>query len=243
MNGPVRTMNGVPVSSRDFMAKNGGAGGSPAIDSTGLDSESEITLGVLTAVEDNSAVTQRSLALDLGIALGLANAYLKRCAKKGLIKIASAPANRYAYYLTPQGFAEKSRLTARYLSQSFNLFRHSRTQYDESFATCVRRGWRRVALAGAGDLAEIAHLCAANHDVKVVGLLDAAPSAAAPLGLPVATRLKDLGHVDAVIVTDMAAPQSVFDALVQILPRERILTPRLLNVSRDKSRLADTEKS
>lgn len=226
------------------MVKNGGPGSSPALDSTldsRFDSVSQITLGVLTAVEDNSAVTQRSLARELGIALGLANAYFKRCAKKGLIKIASAPANRYAYYLTPQGFAEKSRLTAYYLSQSFSLFRHSRTQYDELFAACASHGWRRVALAGAGDLTEIAHLCASNHDVKIVGLLDDALTAAAPPGMPVVTRLKDLGPVDAVIVTDMVAPQSVFDALVRVLPRERVLAPRLLNISREKPRFTSSE--
>ena len=63
-----------------------------------------------------------------GIALGLANAYLKRCVKKGLIKVSQAPANRYAYYLTPKGFTEKSRLTAEYLTISFNFFRDARAQ-------------------------------------------------------------------------------------------------------------------
>ncbi|OHC82922.1 MAG: hypothetical protein A3G73_03435 [Rhodospirillales bacterium RIFCSPLOWO2_12_FULL_67_15] len=196
-----------------------------------------MTLGVLNAVDENSAVTQRSLARELGIALGLANAYLKRCAKKGLIKIAQAPANRYAYYLTPQGFAEKSQLTARYLSQSFNLFRFARAQYDELLAACGTRGWRRIAFAGAGDLAEIAHLCAGRHDLKVIGLLDATVADDARLGLPVVNRLKDLGPVDAVVVTDMTDPQAVFAALVQVLPRERILAPDFLKISRAKSRL------
>src|SRR5438445_8329748 len=85
--------------------------------------EADITLGMLNAVEENSVVTQRSLAKELGIALGLANAYLRRCVSKGLIKVTHAPANRYAYYLTPQGFAEKSRLTAQYLALSFDFFR------------------------------------------------------------------------------------------------------------------------
>ena len=214
------------------MAKNGGASG-PSV----FDPESQITLGVLNAVDENSAVTQRSLARELGIALGLANAYLKRCAKKGLIKIAQAPANRYAYYLTPQGFAEKSQLTARYLSQSFNLFRFARAQYDELLAACGTRGWRRIAFAGAGDLAEIAHLCAGRHDLKVIGLLDATVADDARLGLPVVNRLKDLGPVDAVVVTDMTDPQAVFAALVQVLPRERILAPDFLKISRAKSRL------
>ena len=80
------------------------------------DGEIGIILGMLSAVERDSNVTQRHLARELGIALGLANAYLKRCAKKGFIKIRQVPLNRYAYYLTPRGFAEKSRLTAEYLS-------------------------------------------------------------------------------------------------------------------------------
>ncbi len=200
--------------------------------------EVEITLGLLNAIERDSAVTQRSLASELGIALGLANAYLKRCAKKGLIKIAQVPANRYAYYLTPQGFAEKSALTARYLSVSFNLFRHSRTQYDELLAFCATRGWKRIALAGVGDLAEIAILCAPNHGVAVVGLLDGDDRATLH-GLPVVGRLKDLGPVDAVLVTDMTRPQEMFDALVRVLPRERVLTPKLLSISRDMPKMAE----
>jgi len=80
--------------------------------------EAQITLGMLNAVEENSVLTQRSLARELGIALGLANAYLKRCVTKGYIKVTHVPAKRYAYYLTPKGFAEKSRLTARYLAIS-----------------------------------------------------------------------------------------------------------------------------
>ena len=93
-----------------------------------VSSEIEIVLGLLTAVEKNSRVTQRSVSRDLGIALGLTNSYLKRCVKKGLIKVQSAPANRYAYYLTPMGFAEKSKLTAEFLSQGFRYFRLARQQ-------------------------------------------------------------------------------------------------------------------
>lgn len=57
----------------------------------------EIALGVLDAVDRNPSVTQRSVALELGIALGLANAYLKRCVRKGLIKVSEVPARRYVY--------------------------------------------------------------------------------------------------------------------------------------------------
>ena len=96
------------------------------IQSEAMDNESEITLGLLNAVHDNNTITQRSMASDLGIALGLANAYLKRCIRKGFIKVQQIPSNRYSYYLTPQGFAEKTRLTADYLTYSFTFFRRAR---------------------------------------------------------------------------------------------------------------------
>ena len=102
---------------------------------------SRIMLGLLDAVEQNRAQSQRLLASELGIALGLVNAYLKRCIKKGLVKVRSAPARRYAYYLTPQGFAEKSRLTVDYLSYSFSFFRQAKTDCSELFKT-ASDSWR-----------------------------------------------------------------------------------------------------
>jgi len=51
---------------------------------------SRIMLGLLDAVEQDRAQSQRLLASELGIALGLVNAYIKRCIKKGLVKVRSA---------------------------------------------------------------------------------------------------------------------------------------------------------
>src|SRR3954452_22492529 len=120
----------------------------------------EILRRLLSSIERDSTISQRKLAGHLGIALGLTNAYLRRCVRKGLVKVTQVPLNRYAYYLTPQGFAEKSRLTAEYLSASFNFFRRARNDCAELFAACAARGWRRVVLFGGGDLAEIAVLSA-----------------------------------------------------------------------------------
>ncbi|CAA6605027.1 conserved hypothetical protein [Rhodospirillaceae bacterium LM-1] len=198
----------------------------------GLSSEAEITLGLLNAVHDNSEHTQRSISKDLGIALGLANAYLKRCAKKGLIKIAQMPPNRYAYYLTPQGFAEKSRLTAEYLSQSFNLFRVARRQYEDLFQLCAENGWQRVALAGVGDIGEIALLSRGGHPVTVLGFVDAMAESENYLDLKVARRPLEFEQLDALLLTDMKDPQGTFDALQAIFEPNRVLFPAFMNVSR-----------
>src|SRR3989304_1871915 len=128
---------------------------------------SRIMLGLLDAVEQDRAQSQRLLASELGIALGLVNAYLKRCVKKGLVKVRGAPARRYAYYLTPQGFAEKSRLTVEYLSYSFGFFRQAKTDCSELFRVAKARGGSRIVMVGMSDLAEIAALCAIEQAITI----------------------------------------------------------------------------
>ena len=88
--------------------------------------DERVVLGLLESVEQDGATSQRRLAAELGIAVGLVNAYLNRCIQKGLVKVSQAPARRYAYYLTPQGFVEKSRLSLEYLAYSFRFFRQAK---------------------------------------------------------------------------------------------------------------------
>ena len=203
---------------------------------TGDSHPNVITLGVLSAIEEDDRATQRAISEELGIALGLTNAYLRKCVKKGYIKVRQVPANRYAYYLTPQGFAEKSRLTADYLSISFNFFRSSREQCAALFGTCEKRRWTRVALAGCGDLAEIFTLCRReDSDVEIVGIINTLAGGETIerfAGLPVVRRLTDLNKVHAVVVTDIQNAQRVFEELTKAIPPERVLTAPLLKVSR-----------
>jgi len=144
-----------------------------------------IMLGLLQSVERDGGQSQRRLAAELGIALGLVNAYLKRCIKKGLVKVSEAPARRYAYYLTPHGFAEKSRLTVEYLGYSFSFFRQARAECAEIFSVARSRAFQRVVVAGVSDLAEIARICALESGIEIVAMVDAKASSATFVGVPV----------------------------------------------------------
>lgn len=195
-----------------------------------MDSENEITLGVLTAIQSHRSPTQRAIASEVGIALGLANSYLRRCVSKGYIKISQAPANRYMYYLTPKGFAEKSRLTAEFLRQSFSLFRQAREQYGRLFAECRARGWDRVGLYGLGDLCDIAVLCAHESRISIAGIIDPAATVSESIGLPVKSTVLDLLPVDAVVLTDMRDAQGAYQRILKEFAQENVLVPALLEV-------------
>lgn len=203
-------------------------------------SETEITLGVLDAVQENEKVTQRSVANELGVALGLVNTYLKRCVRKGLIKVKQIPPNRYLYYLTPKGFSEKSRLTAEYLSDSLTFFRRARTQCDALLARCLDAGWRRVALAGRSELAEIAALCNADHRLDLVVVDPSAAPGERLAGLDVLPDLDAAGPLDAAIITDMTTTQETADRLGGFFHADRILAPAVLRLKLNSAAADDT---
>lgn len=203
------------------------------------DSSQKIILGLLSAVHENNAITQRAIAQKVGIALGLANGLLRRCINKGLIKVFQAPANRYTYYLTPKGFSEKSQLTARFLSQSLQLFRVSQAQSEKLLAFVRQQKWQRVALVGCGDLSEIILLCHRAGAPVLVGTYDPEASIDSQHGLPVVRDLSALSPLDAVIITDMTHPQQTYEQLKGQFDENRLLSFPLLAIARNRRREED----
>ena len=194
--------------------------------------ENALTLEILDVIDRNKDVSQRHLARHLGVALGLANSYLKRCIRKGLIKVSQAPANRYLYYLTPQGFTEKSRLTAEYLSISLSFYRKASESCLRVFDECARRGWRRLLLCGVSDLAEIATLRATERDVEVIGFLNSASEQKIFLSRPVWHTYETVGPHDACLLTALQSPQALYQQLQELMAEELILVPDVLAVGR-----------
>jgi len=189
------------------------------------------TLELLRQIEEKRFESQRSFANQVGIAVGLANSYIKRCVRKGWIKMSKTPARRYAYFITPKGFGEKSRLTADYLASSFRFYRLAREQCLECLRLCEEQEWRKVALFGTSELAEIAALAARELGMELALLISEGHPQPSFADLPVKGP-EVLSEMDAVLITDISHPQEVYDRLAARIPEERILTPRVLNISR-----------
>ena len=190
----------------------------------------DLTLGVLEAIDSKKSITQRSISKDLDMALGLVNSYLKRCVKKGFIKIQQAPKNRYLYYLTPKGFSEKAKLTAEFLTSSFTFFRNSRDQIEEILDHCNKKNWKRILLFGNSELAEITSLYSKNYEVQIIQVYNT-------------SNLRDskqddfppVSDLDAIILTDLTSPQKSYEQLVTVYKSKPILVPKLLKVKGVKS--------
>lgn len=197
----------------------------------GYHEDQKIVLGLLNSVGDG-ATSQRRIASDLGIALGLVNAYLKRCVRKGLVKVSHAPARRYAYYLTPHGFTEKSRLTVEYLSSSFSFFRQAKADCAEVFAVAHSRNFRNLVLYGKSDLTEVAILSAVESGMSIVAVVDDGGNGLPFVGKDVVSSFGELSTaIDAVVITDLRNAPEAFEAAVKRYGVQRVLAPKMLGLN------------
>ncbi len=136
-----------------------------------MDVEAHRDLRLLEAVHEDSRVTQRGMAKKLGIALGLANIYLKRMIHKGYIKVVNVQPNRISYLITPRGIAEKARLTYEFMDYSLHLYGEVRQHLREAMQDCAAEG-KRVAIFGSGEAAELAYLSLKESGMEPVAIFD-----------------------------------------------------------------------
>lgn len=134
--------------------------------------EQHRSLQILTELSGNDSLTQRDLSSRLGIALGLVNSYIKNLLAKGHITVKSIPPRRYAYYLTPKGFTEKTRLTYDLLHDYTRIYREARSNLKLLFAELRSDGVKKVVFAGADEVAEIAFLTLQETDLELSGVVD-----------------------------------------------------------------------
>src|SRR3972149_6247037 len=112
---------------------------------------------LLDEISKNDEITQRDLSKRLGIALGLINSYIKNLASKGYITVATIPKKRYKYYLTPQGFIEKTRMTYHHLQNFTNLYKVARQDFQRLFHNLHKDNAKKVVFCGSDEVAEIAY--------------------------------------------------------------------------------------
>jgi DNA-binding MarR family transcriptional regulator len=135
-------------------------------------SEEMRDLQFLEEIEQNPKVSQRELSHKFGIALGVTNACIKKMATRGLIKLKGIPPRRIAYYLTPKGFTEKTKLTLSFFSYNIHHYAEMKKRIGKILLEMQNRGVKRVAFYGVSDEMEVAYITLQRLDMKLVGILD-----------------------------------------------------------------------
>jgi DNA-binding MarR family transcriptional regulator len=187
-----------------------------AFQETREDTEQKVFVHLLSEIERNPAFTQRSLARELNVAVGLMNQYLKRFIAKGWVRATQVSPRRIKYFITPTGLKEKGAMVRDYLAKSLSFFRDARQQCEEVISLCNQQNWKSLALVGTGDLADIMMLVATGS----------------PLRLTIVDLEANLTKFDAVMITDVMAPYQTFIALEKRIDPDYLITIPLLHITR-----------
>lgn len=185
------------------------------------------SLLLLDEISKGTPQSQRDLSKKLNIALGLVNSYIKNLVSKGYITIRAIPSKRYVYYLTPRGFAEKTRLTYHHLQHFTNLYKEARRDFKELFSRLHKEGVRSVIFAGADESAEIAYLSLQEFDIEFEGIVDNEPAGRDFFRYRIMPfeRVKEI-NADFVIVSSFLKKDEIYKRLIE----EGILPDRIKSI-------------
>ncbi len=184
-------------------------------------------LEVLNAISENQHITQRTLASKLGIAVGLANLYIKRLARKGYIKCVNVQSNRILYLLTPNGITEKSRLTYEFMQYSLDLYRRVRVHLASVLQPLCDSAHGRIAIYGRGEAAELAYLSLKELGLEPVAIFDR-HAGGVFIGMAVHSIEQQADVVfDFLVVATLDNSDALADEIVRYgVPRDKLLNLR-----------------
>ena len=173
------------------------------------------SLQILDELSNNDSLTQRDLSSRLGIALGLVNSYIKNLVAKGYITVKSIPPKRYAYYLTPKGFTEKTRLTYDLLHDYTRIYREARSNLKSLFNEMKSDGVRKVAFAGADEIAEIAYITLHEMNMTLAGMVDNQKAGELFFGKTIQPiQALDTINYDSIVVTSYLKRDTIYKELI-----------------------------
>ena len=95
----------------------------------------EISYKLIKIIEENPDISQRELAIQMGISLGKVNYCLKAMIEKGWLKACNFKNSynkiAYAYMLTPKGLGEKAKITARFLKRKVREYELLKNEIEQ----------------------------------------------------------------------------------------------------------------
>lgn len=130
-----------------------------------------VMMHIFNLVEKYPQISEKKITFYTGIAAGLAHSFMRKVAAKGWIKVRKVGARRWLYYMTAEGFAEKGRLTVKYLGNTLRTYKVAQKVIEEYLELCQRNGWEMLVVAGGNELADIAVLNITGKGLTLVGRL------------------------------------------------------------------------
>ena len=115
-------------------------------------------LDILRIIAENPDISQRKISKQTGISLGQVNFIIKKCVKKGFVKIEGQTSKSISYNLTPKGFAEKANLMLEYIKLSYGAVVSLTEKIRTTAWACHEKEMRIVVYESHDEMMEIVKL-------------------------------------------------------------------------------------
>lgn len=191
--------------------------------------QKEITLlKLFKYLERDPEQTQRKLAKELNVSLGLVNSYLKKLIQQDYFKIIDLPKSRIKYILTSKGMHEKKRLAYQYVSYSLAFYKETRKKIKEICGWLSEQGKKKVFIIGATELAEIFVITLQDTNLNIVGIYDNESAGKQLMGLRILnlSSIQDVTSDDIAVIAKTNSINKDLDLIQYNFPTDNIIDLR-----------------
>ncbi|MFQ5431267.1 MAG: winged helix-turn-helix transcriptional regulator [Nitrospinota bacterium] len=131
-----------------------------------------VALRIFDIIEHNPKISQKKITMHTGLAAGLVHSFMRKVISKGWVRANQVSAKRWLYFLTPEGFFQKSRLSMNYFSRAMSTYRMMQKLVREHLELCIANDWLKLVVVGDNELAEICVLnIKASNDFDLVAVV------------------------------------------------------------------------
>ena len=131
---------------------------------------------ILTALEQNPAISQHTLAHEVGLTSSMVNNYIRELSKNRLISIKGTTNRTMSYNLTSKGIREKMALLISYKLETTALYMDAKKEFAQRLQTIYEEGIHSAVLFGAGETAEILYNASQSLKLEIIGVVDSDPA-------------------------------------------------------------------
>ncbi len=129
----------------------------------------EKEIEILTNINKNpQTLSQRELARNSGLSLGMTNAVLKRLVQKGLLMVRKVNNRNIRYVVTPAGMEEITRRSYRYFKRTLKNVAEYKDRIEQLLVQIKADGYNGLVLVGSSDIDFIVEYLCINLDLKLV---------------------------------------------------------------------------
>lgn len=170
---------------------------------------------ILSEVEKDATVSQRTLSKKARVSATMINTYLTTMAERGLIQTDGNTNRTYRYALTDTGKALKNSLFFQCSREIIQMYGLMKQEFQRRLEKHYQDGVRRAVLFGGAETGELVYVAALETPIQIVGIVDSdAKRHGKKIGNLLISDPKAMATFkpDAVIITSFGHMEEIFES-------------------------------